>query len=476
MTFGSTLRELTTICGIKRCNLADALGYDPSYVSRWINDIKLPAVQNDGELFRNIAEYLTTNTSAAARQRAVTRFALDCPTPEDDTNFLNAVSDLLAAAYRDSQHTQISRGQKSGRENACFMRVKHNTLFPEVIFDTLQELTGTTSQIDIICTTPIHAQFKNNDEFFRRIRTIVSPHTSVRILQFIDMDDIAGQLDLSCRSFCYLMGQSNNIRYEFYELKPGRLRGSHVFLIRDGLLLQYVRDPFVRDLMVVESGDPALISQYSAAADRYILNRPVIAGQASMRKLLHNQYFLDYFMQPHCRCLLKRMQPLFFPEYLQEKLLAREQALGWEMGLFLDGSRFFQTIVFYKPAFVDYVYTGRLSAFGRVIEISREDRLAHLQSMLDKLSQSNEVRLCILSARNPICNYEDFSTSLFLSPSAAFALEHSEERDKVMYTLSSTSMIQHLNTWLDHIESLPPDQCLTGGDAIDYIARCIKLL
>ena len=37
-------------------------------------------------------------------------------------------------------------------------------------------------------------------------------------------------------------------------------------------------------------------------------------------------------------------------------------------------------------------------------------------------------------------------------------------------------MIRHMNTWQDHMESLPPDLCLTGEDAMDYISRCIKLL
>lgn len=45
MTFGRTLQELTRLCGVKRCNLADALGYDPSYISRWINGVKHPSLR-----------------------------------------------------------------------------------------------------------------------------------------------------------------------------------------------------------------------------------------------------------------------------------------------------------------------------------------------------------------------------------------------------------------------------------------------
>ena len=59
MTFGRTLQELTRLCGVKRCNLADALGYDPSYISRWINGVKHPSLRSNDALPAQIAAYLT---------------------------------------------------------------------------------------------------------------------------------------------------------------------------------------------------------------------------------------------------------------------------------------------------------------------------------------------------------------------------------------------------------------------------------
>ena len=52
MTFGRTLQELTRLCGVKRCNLADALGYDPSYISRWINGVKHPSLRSNDRAAR----------------------------------------------------------------------------------------------------------------------------------------------------------------------------------------------------------------------------------------------------------------------------------------------------------------------------------------------------------------------------------------------------------------------------------------
>ena len=470
MTFGSVLGELCNLCGIKRCNLADALGYDPSYISRWINNVKLPAADTHGELFAHIGEYISNASSVSLRKRAILRFSLDCSETPDA--FSVAVTHLLHSAYEETKQATTPRQQRTGTENATLSLTSGSSMFPESIFQVLSSHSDPSAPVELICTSPIHAQFKNNEEFFRRLRQSVPTGTPIRVIQFVDMDDIASKVNSSCRSFCYLMGQPYDIRYDFYELKSA----GQIFLVRDALLIQYLRDPITGNLLLLESIDKDLISRYCASADSYILNRPSISKSANMWKLRKNQYFLDYFMQPNCRCLLKQMQPLYFPESLQERLTPRERDIGKNMGLFLDGSRFFESIILYKSALVDYVYTGKLRVFGRTVDIPRSDRLTHLKNMLERLDGNPEHALYILSTHNQICNYDDLPTSMFLSRSAAFALQHNNTSDRILYTLSSRKMIGHMNTWADHIQSLPEDQCLSRKDAVDYIARCIKLL
>lgn len=475
MTFGTTLRELTQLCGVKRCNLAAALGYDPSYVSRWINDVKLPANTEHNALLRNIAAYLSENAPREAREKIIHRFSLE-PTVFEDAPFTQALETLLTEAYRISRAAASPSRPKTGRENAVLFRAKDTGSIPESIFDVLRNRAVHDTQVDMFCTMPIHVLFKSNDPFFRRIRATLPEDTEIHVTQFVDMGDIAASLDASCRSFCYLMGSPYGIQYDFYELPPHRRNDSMSYLIRDGVLLQYLRSPFSKDLMLLETTDTELIAQYCSETKNYIMNRPAVNARPGIEKLLKTRYFLEYFMQPRCRCLLKQMHPLFFPEELQHRLLPWGRDRGEQLGLFLDGSRFFESMILFKSAFVDYLYTGRLMAFGRTFVIPREDRMVHLRYMLDKLSQNQENRLFILSTQNDICNFEDLPTSLFLSRSAAFALKNDAGRDRVMYTVTSAPMIGHLNTWLDHIESLPAGQCLSGPDAIEYISRCIRLL
>ena len=366
MTFGRTLQELTRLCGVKRCNLADALGYDPSYISRWINGVKHPSLRSNDALPAQIAAYLTANAAPDVRARIAGQFDLRCDAA-DDAGFSAALASLLADTIAADRAAGPERPQPTGAENAGLSPVKDIALFPEGIFMALQQAPSS-ARLDMICTMPIHIQFKNNDAFFRRVRGILSAGTALRVVQFVDMEDVSARTDSFCRSLCYLLGLGKQIRYEFYEFRASRT--GYVYLIRDALMLQYLREPFSREVYLLETADPALVGRYCAAADAYIRDRLPLAQAPNLQQLRRQQYFLDYFTQPHGRCLLRHMQPFFLPEPLRERFLSRHPELRQELQLFLGSAEFFETIFLYQLALVDYIYTGRLHFLGTVIDLS----------------------------------------------------------------------------------------------------------
>ena len=420
MTFGRTLQELTRLCGVKRCNLADALGYDPSYISRWINGVKHPSLRSNDALPAQIAAYLTANAAPDVRARIAGQFDLRCDAA-DDAGFSAALASLLADTIAADRAAGPERPQPTGAENAGLSPVKDIALFPEGIFMALQQAPSS-ARLDMICTMPIHMQFKNNDAFFRRVRGILSAGTALRVVQFVDMEDVSARTDSFCRSLCYLLGLGKQIRYEFYEFRASRT--GYVYLIRDALMLQYLREPFSREVYLLETADPALVGRYCAAADAYIRDRLPLAQAPNLQQLRRQQYFLDYL---------------------------------------------------YQLALVDYIYTGRLHFLGTVIDVPPEARREHLRSMIEQLRRTPE-RLCILCTQNRVCNYDDLSVSVFVNQHAAFVLDGASGGAQPAYTVSSGAMVHQLNVWMDHFRKLPAAQRLTGQDAIDYLTRCMRLL
>ncbi len=107
--FGKILREQVEAAGIKESELAGALGYDPTYISKWMNGSKLPSAKNAQRIIGQIAEYLSRRAadgdSETRKQKlyAELRLAYDCAGSSQNfqscqngqMSFLNSHKELL---------------------------------------------------------------------------------------------------------------------------------------------------------------------------------------------------------------------------------------------------------------------------------------------------------------------------------------------------------------------------------------------
>ena len=66
MQFGATLKELLSYTDIKMYNLADELGYGKSYLSKWVNGVKLPSPKDIDALSYQIDHQFRCNRGGAA--------------------------------------------------------------------------------------------------------------------------------------------------------------------------------------------------------------------------------------------------------------------------------------------------------------------------------------------------------------------------------------------------------------------------
>lgn len=95
--------------------------------------------------------------------RIAGQFDLRCDAA-DDAGFSAALASLLADTIAADRAVDPARPQPTGAENAALSPVKDIALFPEGIFMALQQAPPS-ARLDMICTMPIHIQFKYNDAF-----------------------------------------------------------------------------------------------------------------------------------------------------------------------------------------------------------------------------------------------------------------------------------------------------------------------
>lgn len=97
MSFGSDLRQILNICHIKIAALSNYLGYDASYISKWISGTKLPAEANIDQICEGIAKYICDGVSEKefhALQRLIS-----VPMDTTSENTVSLLSAYLLVSY-----------------------------------------------------------------------------------------------------------------------------------------------------------------------------------------------------------------------------------------------------------------------------------------------------------------------------------------------------------------------------------------
>lgn len=95
MTFGHTLETMLRTADIKYNQLATHLGYDISYISRWINGSKLPSLKNNQLIFQQIAAYIVSQSTSAQRSSLCEQWKL---APDAET-LEHSLAEILHSAY-----------------------------------------------------------------------------------------------------------------------------------------------------------------------------------------------------------------------------------------------------------------------------------------------------------------------------------------------------------------------------------------
>lgn len=108
------LKNILRYAHIKYGALADALGYDISYISKWINGIRLPTAKNIDSLNQNIAHYVANILIKNHMVDGFTKnFMLDCCNAKDELS--SEIYRLLISAYH---QTIRSSTEKKSRNDA----------------------------------------------------------------------------------------------------------------------------------------------------------------------------------------------------------------------------------------------------------------------------------------------------------------------------------------------------------------------
>lgn len=97
--FGSTLRGIIKTCGVKSYILADALGYDPSYLSKWLNNAKRPSAAMIDATASEIAAICIRSADAAAISKLAEEYRLPATDFSDKGTCTQMIKGIITRSF-----------------------------------------------------------------------------------------------------------------------------------------------------------------------------------------------------------------------------------------------------------------------------------------------------------------------------------------------------------------------------------------
>ena len=474
MTFGQTLKQLLTLSGIKSAHLAEALGYDTSYISRWVNDVKLPSLKNNDDLFAKIARVIVEGSDEAAMERLSAEFGAEYAWLEE------ALESALKTAYDDAGRRALAPRMNP---NAVFL---HGGSLPElsgVFSDAILRSAAESreEEVQIAVTTPLSIYGNRYMGFWRQILSSpeIGGRLSIIVNQFVDMADFEQNADVCCAAICTLARFDRGVRYEFFQggARTGGMPG-HSSLIGSSLLCRVMPGPFSQESDLLLCSDPNVLRRFGPELHSALQLCPRLVSYCSRDELESSHFLYDFVMSGSLRYLLSVMHPIYMSDELVRSIAARhvpgmrEDDFQVYYNSLCSNAR--REVILYRTALLEYIYSGRIFLFGRIMQLDREMRVTHLSQLLDNI-HSGQCVLKILNDDNPILRRRDTGLSVYLSRSTGFMA--SNEND--WYTslkLSSACAVSAFNTFFSHLWSLGDEYELSGSDAEDFIRRGLALM
>ena len=271
MEFSALLQKLIRISNVKPQVLADRMGYDVSYISKWQSGAKLPSSRNAEELFGKMAHFFAVNTEAAQQKEIKEVLGLEY----DGAGLEKALEKCLLQSL-------LKQKEQKEEHRKVQERISYDSLWQDqetvagAVGGMIYELCSRAERdVDIIVTCPFQEYVTKENDFFKKLEALEKRGITVRIHQFIDMEKFKNQTDAYCRCIAMYLNAIHSVRYDFYEL-PHEHADIPVLVIKNGLLVTEIQEPFTREKYTTVIRSLPLVNAYYEAAYACLISRKPI--------------------------------------------------------------------------------------------------------------------------------------------------------------------------------------------------------
>lgn len=476
MSFGSDLRQILNVCHIKMTSLANCLGYDVSYVSKWISGTKFPSEGNIEQICGSIAKYSCDN--ASDKELRALQGLIGVPHGVTAEGTVRPLTDYLLSSYkRDRADSDDARGfalNPAERFDAA-----QDKSLDGCLERFLRYILSETSADELEMVISAHS-FLRSASFLGEILKDF-PGRRLKIHVFYDPADFSSSADY-CRFILKACLHIPAVEVDISEANIFRHDCADLLCIVRGCAM------LVKAFGVRGSSFPAYSSDLKDVNFQYDAIMSLLRGHSfdtcGYGDTQYERYLFNFFAPNSGAPIGVLKNEMLIPNKdcvsdneFRSYLIKQGRDLGrLKRYVMLAGSGDEPIYeLYYESVIIDFCLNGR----GRLspdnyepVIISPETRRVLLNRLIHSIEEGN-TSTCVLTDVNPVLNCRDSNVTIAYNGALVCAIPANS--GKITY-LNTPFAVDSFKSVFRDIIALPGDYLLRGGKAIEFLRYAMSFI
>ena len=469
--YGILLKQLLSLSNSKLTSLAEVIGYDVSYISKWCNKDFLPSAKAAGTIHRAMSAYFA---GEILKIDAAADFAeeFQLPPARDSEALEKQILNLLKNAYRQSQAPRPASDSTPEPQAAAaapgvpvFMTdARQISLF---FTETLPGLLRADRRHHTILTTLDILHFLSLSYFEKLPAAPAEGGLTIKAAVRIPEDGEDRERLSYLPKLYYLVNHYQHVSFSFYDNQE--LSDLNLILI-DGMMTILCSLDDRKQLTAISiTESQEMTDELFQRISPLFRSAALLAHASDSANLVRNGYRTQFYSHGSFRILLTRGFEFLLPPEITPKLIAAadKQGLPDSTGamirhLQITWEELFEKVPIdffvLKSSLMKYVTDGIMFFADVRFYMTPEDRRLQIRHVLETLKRNPEIRFHVID--DDYLGLGLLRSSIFSNGHQLFLkntenYESESGRGPVFYTVESSRMITEIDQYLDLLKENP---------------------
>lgn len=456
--YGSVLKRLIKFTNVKLSIVADAAGYDVSYISKWCNQSKLPAARVASPINKSLSKIFADEIIS---QGELENFCSEFNVAVSEEQLQVYLYTLLKDSFKS---TQAYYDKKSSRNGDYQTKILLNPAEIANYMDTeFKELiTSSDSPVDILCTLDVCSLPRSQSNISDTSED--SPNIDIRVKIGLDPSRLNNDTYLF---LYYFISKYNFVSFDFYD--NVNFKDRNIIVVKNKVALMCSLDQHGKIAMLSVINDPEKVEVIYNRINALFKIHHLLIMSTTSEELVSSGYRSNFYAFSDYQIFLARGFEYLLPPDIIDNIVDAAYKEGYDAStekmlrtLMATWEELFnkETLDFFitKTDLIKYIEDGEFYFTDIVYRMSIEERKKHIEHVLELCKKNDKINFYVIDDEDiPYSHrYIKFSiynnnSKLFLKNTVRFYSKYGPQ----FYSILSESLISGIANCINAAKELP---------------------